>query len=323
MSYGGAVGGYPQASSFCGGYQAQCCNCCGYQAPPSRGYNGRDWEEYLGTPEGQNLYNWWAGWVPTPDGQAWCANKRREARRVVDGMIAKWGMHALCAGEGVVDVGGDPGFLAAELLASGIHVTVVDPAFGCSGKADAWTSAYINDPGHQHSVRPGVAPLRVVRECFDESVVQNPAYADIFRGASVIAAFYPDEATEFVLRYSAATATRTVVIPCNECKQFFPPHEPTYEGFVKQLLLNDSYNVRRFNSNAPLQRECLWDTPFCQVLLQRSPWTDADVAAHRGNKGPPGRWEATDASEGERWSPGGGPVRGGRSRQTSDGMACY
>ncbi|CAK0841775.1 unnamed protein product [Prorocentrum cordatum] len=63
----------------------------------------------------------------------WCVRKRWEARTLVDWMLARWGLAALCAGEGVLEVGGDPGFLATELLGAGVPVTVVDPAFGASG----------------------------------------------------------------------------------------------------------------------------------------------------------------------------------------------
>lgn len=238
---------------------------------PQRSYSVQEWEEWNRTPEGQTAYRWWADWIPMPEGQTWCHNKRLEARCVVNGMIGQWGLDTLCAGEGVIDIGGDPGFLAAELLRSGIHVTVVDPAFGFAGKSDPWTSSYLQDQAHWHHVRPGSVPLRILREPFDPTFAGDPAHVKLLRGASALVSLYPDEGTEFLLEFSAAHAMRTALIPCNECVQFFPPHEPTYEGFVRQLLLNDRYHLQRFGQSAALRTERLWGSPFCQVLLQRSP----------------------------------------------------
>uniref|UniRef100_A0A7S4SBU6 Uncharacterized protein n=2 Tax=Alexandrium monilatum TaxID=311494 RepID=A0A7S4SBU6_9DINO len=277
------------------GDNGYCCNACGCYAngcnagffnpcgcgacpPPAgcgqalrRSYTADEWANWNSTPEGQNLYRWWADWIPTPEGQTWCANKRREARCVVNGMIQTWGLQALCEGEGVIDIGGDPGFVAAELLHSGIHVTVIDPAFGFAGKSDAWTTGYLQDPGHSQRVRSGAMPLRIVRAPFDQTFVSDPANQRLLEGASALVSLYPDEGTGFILEYSAARAMRTALIPCNECLQYFPPHEPTYEGFVKQLLLNDHHYLQQYGQNSPLRREQIWGTPYCQVLLSRTP----------------------------------------------------
>lgn len=199
------------------------------------------------------------------------ANKRQEARCVVNGMIAQWGLPALCEGEGVIDIGGDPGFVAAELLHNGIHATVIDPAFGYAGKSDPWTLRYLEDPGHRSRVREGATPLRILRRAFDEAFVRDPANRRLLEGASALVSLYPDEGTDFVLQFTAARALRTALIPCNECRQYFPPREPTYEGFVKQLLQNDRQYCWRYGGAAPLRREQVWGTPYCQVLLARSP----------------------------------------------------
>lgn len=252
----------------CAGQQCGCCQ----GSPTPTVYSGKDWEEYVQTTvEGQTFHRYWADWVPTAEGQQWCSNKRYEARLVVNGMINQWGLDALRAGEGVIDVCGDPGFFAAECLASGIQVTVIDPAFGSSGKSDRQTVDYINDQAHWQRVRHGAVPYRLIREPFTPTLVDDPQYSQLFRGASAIVSFYPDEATDFVLSYTAANALRTVIIPCNECRQYFPKHDPTYEGFVRQLLQNDQYNLQSAKQYAPLQRAQLWGSPFCQVLLTRTP----------------------------------------------------
>jgi len=223
------------------------------------------------TPEGQNTYRWWADWIPTPEGQQWCANKRWEARRVVDGMIRQWGLQTLQAGEGVIDVGGDPGFVAAELLRSGIRVTVIDPAFGVSGKADPTTTQFLTNFDDRQ--------LRLIRQPFNQDFVDDPKHVRMLRQASALVSLYPDEATNFCLYFSAAFAMRTALIPCNECQQYFPPHDPTYEGFVNHLLAIDYDNSRRFG-NAPLQRERICNTPYCQVILQRTPGPAGGTCGH-------------------------------------------
>lgn len=189
--------------------------------------------------------------------------KRWEARAVVQWMIRSWGLQALRMGQGVVEVGGDPGFVAAECCNAGIPVTIVDPAWGCSGKANpwAWTG------GHKDATNG----VRVIREPFDQVFVGDPEYNKLIRGASALVALYPDEATDFVLRCSAEGNLRTALIPCPECMQFFPRHNPTYRGFVDQLLANDWNAVGRSGTAQPLWEDRVLDAPFCQVILQRSP----------------------------------------------------
>lgn len=218
------------------------------------------------------MFRWWADWIPTPDGQNWCANKMREARCIVNGMIQKWGLDVLQSGEGVVDIGGDPGFVAAELIRSGIHVTVIDPGFGKSGKSNPATDRFLRDPMHAKRMREGVVPFRKIQHPFTEAFAKDPDNASFLNGVSAFVSLYPDEATDFLLRFTAKMNLRTALIPCNECVRFFPPHEPTYEGFVKHLLiLDDGYVQESGGRAASLQRVQIWGTPFCPVLLQRSP----------------------------------------------------
>jgi len=257
----------PQTSCMPGGSCACGCTCDGSQ---KQGYSAEDWDSYNVSEEGGQLYHWWADWIPTPEGQQWVNNKRWEARRVVDGMIHQWGLQTLQQGEGVIEVGGDPGFVAVELLRSGIRVTVVDPAFGASGKQDAQTREYLHCFDNTQ--------LRFIREPFNQAFVD--AYSDLLHGASALVSLYPDEATDSCLYFSAAFAKRTALIPCNECAQYFPPHEPTYEGFVKQLLGIDRGYSRMFGNCPPMTRETLDNTPYCQVILLRSPPV-AGVKRHR------------------------------------------
>jgi len=205
------------------------------------------------------------------EGQDWCYKKQAEAHRVVQGMINQWGLHVLQAGAGVIDIGGDPGFVAAELLYAGIRTTVVDPAFGMSGKANPAISAYLKDQTLHKTAESGTTPFTVIRRPFNQDFVDDPANQDLVTRVSAIVSLYPDEATDFLLHFTAARALRTAIIPCNECRQYFPPQNPTYEGFVTHLLQRDNYTVSLYGHGAFLRQEWLTGTPFCRVILQRTP----------------------------------------------------
>lgn len=268
----------------CGAGPACGCGCGGLAPPLSTTYSADEWADYRQTTDGQTCYRWWADWIPTLEGQTWCNNKRLEARCVVDGMIHQWGLETLRSGMGVIDVGGDPGFLAAELLRSGIHVTVVDPAFGMAGKTNPATLEFLQDPCHEQNVVKGAVPFSVIQRPFDQAFMQDHSMSGLLHQASAVVSLYPDEATQFVLYFSAATCKRLAIIPCNECQQYFPPHEPTYEGFVKQLLRTDSDYTNYFGHGSYLQQVCMNNTPFCRVLLQRTP-----AFAQSRHSGPSGR----------------------------------
>lgn len=263
MGGGGCMMNTGECMSPCMGNGSFCNNCGNFAGQGNPSYNAQDWANFCMTPQGQNTFKWWSDWIPTPQGVQWCANKRWEARRIVDGMIQQWGLGTLQSGEGVIDVGGDPGFVAAELIRSGIPVTVVDPAFGVSGKADPTTQEYLRHFDQRF--------LRVIRMPFDQAFVDNPAHAQLLRGASALVSLYPDEATDFCLYFTAFSSMRTALIPCNECKQYFPPHNPTYEGFVQQCLCVDFQYSQYFGNANLLKRERICNTPYCQVLLQRTP----------------------------------------------------
>merc|ERR1712137_867079 len=187
------------------------CGCgCGAGPPGLKPgavtYDAEEWDHFNNTPEGEQQFRWWADWLPLPDGQAWVQNKQIEARRVVEGMLAQWGYDELSAGYGVIDVGGDPGFVAAELLYFGIPVTVVDPAFGVSGKTDAATRSYLRTEEFHQPTWNGRPPLQVSRKPFDQVFVDDPANADLLKHATALVSLYPDEATDFLLKFTAGRA---------------------------------------------------------------------------------------------------------------------
>merc|ERR1711874_237847 len=98
---------------------------------------------------------------------------------------------------------------------------VIDPAIGFSGKADHQTTQYLQDQNRTCHMRGGVTPFRILREPFDRAFVSDPSNAEFLNKASALVSFYPDEVTDFIMLFSASTAKRTVMIPCNECTQYF------------------------------------------------------------------------------------------------------
>lgn len=55
-------------------------------------------------------------------------------------MVKTFGLELLRSGSGVIDVGGEPGFVAVALLEQGIPATVVDPSWGMTGKTNRLTN---------------------------------------------------------------------------------------------------------------------------------------------------------------------------------------
>jgi hypothetical protein len=219
----------------------------------------------------------WKRWVTRPEGQGWCEKKQSEARRVVDWMIGHWGLPMLCAAEGVVEVGGEPGFLARELLLSGVPVTVIDPSFGISGKGNHYTDPILNDPKyHQPMPSRGGRPMfRSIRRWFDPEFVAEPAHRSLLQNASCAIALYPDEGTDFFMNFSASQARTlpSALLPCDDCRQFWPEHDPTYEGFIRHIVTTDE---QRLNDNFAqddrhqLKKERFGGLPYSQVFLYRS-----------------------------------------------------
>eukprot|EP00435_Cladocopium_sp_Y103_P043879 s900_g12.t1 len=166
----------------------------------------------------------WQDWIAEPAGATWCENKRYEADWIVDWMIRHWGMELLRGG--VLDVGGEPGFLAAALLARGISVTVVDPTWGVTGKAH-WSNdcmATAHETG---------AKLSAFSRDFDERfLVDHPEMWQL----SVVVSLYGDEATIPALMFAVDAGKPSAIVPCNECAHFFPDHNKTYEGYCEALL---------------------------------------------------------------------------------------
>ncbi|CAE7516861.1 unnamed protein product [Symbiodinium sp. CCMP2592] len=165
-----------------------------------------------------------------------------------------------CSSELVLDIGGEPGFLAASLLDRGIAVTVVDGHWGKTGKSSSHTQlqqAKVDGPSPQ---------LRAICTTFDADFVED--HKELVENASAIVSLYGDEATTPCLQYAAIAKTPCVVIPCNECVRFYPPHQRNYEGYCQALLSFANDQGGRF------QRAALEGAPFSRMLLVQLPDSD-------------------------------------------------
>lgn len=222
----------------------------------------------------------WRDWVAGPDGSRWCENKRYEADRIVDWMVCNWGLQTLCRGSGVLDVGGEPGFLASALLARGVGVTVVDPTWRITGKAHA-----SNDCTWLRKRHPLLRFAAFSRE-FDERFIAD--YPRLVNDASVVVSLYGDEATGPALRFAAKVGKPCVIVPCNECVQFYPDYNKTYEGFCEALLHEAYWYGGHFE---PVLLDSM---PFSRTLLVQNPvgfphhgYREPGVEVHeRGVAGP-------------------------------------
>ena len=157
----------------------------------------------------------WRNWLRKGEGQEWVEKKQREAIVVSDWLVRRYGLGQLSAGAGVVDIGGDPGFLAAELVTRGIPCTVVDPCFGVTGKGNQYTSILTQPEFTTARSEHGRPLLRTLKQHFDQSFTEDPANSGLLETCSVMVAMYPDEGTDFFMAFTAANAHRVAaaIIP--------------------------------------------------------------------------------------------------------------
>lgn len=238
--------------------------------PPQRGGKGHgkgQWSPWPSFKEDEPRFDGWTSsqwteWVQTPCGNTWCSKKRVEAETIADWMVQSWGISALRAGSGVLDIGGEPGFLAAALLSRGVPVTVVDTFWRRSGKQNRHAEL----PSTEEKGFPDGARFEAIAAPFDEKfVAEHQALVD---NASALVSLYGDEATTPCLQYASSSRVPCLVVPCNECVRFFPPHQRNYEGYAQALLADANAKGGRF------QRAVLQCTPFSRVLLVQLPDTE-------------------------------------------------
>ena len=172
-------------------------------------------------------------------------------------MIRTWGLDLLRSGTGVIDVGGEPGFVAIALLERGIPATIVDPSWRMTGKTNRLTNI------EQMVQMPGCPKFQAFQEMFDEHFYQ--LHQDFVDGASAIISLYGDEATEPSLRFAASLGKPCALIPCNECMRFFPSHNRTYDGYVQACMDVANQNKGRF------ELVNLVGAPFSRALLVQPP----------------------------------------------------
>eukprot|EP00434_Breviolum_minutum_P021200 symbB.v1.2.018704.t1/scaffold1502.1/size115091/1 len=195
----------------------------------------------------------WQEWISEPAGSTWCENKRYEADWIADWMIRHWGKS--CLQKGVLDVGGEPGFLAAALLSRGISVTVVDPTWGITGK-DHWSNDCVA-PAYETG-----AKLTVFNKEFNQRfLVEHPEIWQI----AVVASLYGDEATIPALSFAVDAQKPSAIVPCNECAHFFPEYDKSYEGYCQALLQDAWWRGGHFDV------VFMEGVPFSRSLLVQGP----------------------------------------------------
>lgn len=171
-------------------------------------------------------------------------------------MLANWGLDMLKSGTGVIDVGGDPGFVASALLKRGIPTVVVDPTWGLTGKGDKITATELADPGNPS--------FSAFQENFDEDFCRS--HREVIEGASAIISLYGDEATAPSLQIAAAFGKPSAIVPCPECVRFFPQQKQNYDGYVEFCLAQGNAFGGRFElvqlHGAPFSRQLVVQSPF-------------------------------------------------------------
>ena len=183
-------------------------------------------------------------------------------------MIRTWGLELLQSGHGVIDVGGEPGFVAMAFLERGVPTTVVDPSWGLTGKTNRLTNI------DQMMQTPGCPKFSAFREMFDENFYAK--HKELVSSASAIVSLYGDEATEPSLRFAASLGKPCALIPCNECVRFFPSNNQTYDGYVQACIDTANQNNGRF------ELVNLVGAPFSRALLVQSPlpaWAEQVIDA--------------------------------------------
>eukprot|EP00931_Biecheleriopsis_adriatica_P090971 TRINITY_DN64882_c0_g1_i1.p1 TRINITY_DN64882_c0_g1~~TRINITY_DN64882_c0_g1_i1.p1 ORF type:complete len:329 (-),score=59.17 TRINITY_DN64882_c0_g1_i1:98-1084(-) len=227
-----------------------CCQCS-----DNAGWQARS----VGFQQEQRFQGWtaseWSDWISEPDGSAWCENKRWEADRIVDWMITNWGIATLTRGSGVIDIGGEPGWLAAACLQRGISATVVDPTWRITGKGH-WTN-------NCEGLQPGNARFTAFSAEFDSRFVDE--HRELVHNASAIVSLYGDEATWPSLEFAVESGKPCAVVPCNECERFFPDHNKTYDGYCEALLYEFQWRGGR------MELVILDGVPFSRALLVQGP----------------------------------------------------
>lgn len=166
-------------------------------------------------------------------------------------MVKAWGLETLKSGSGVIDVGGEPGWLASALLQRGVPVTVLDPSWGLSGKCER-SQDLVEDPR-----------FTAIRSMFDEAFVAE--HKDLLDESTAIVSLYGDEATAPCLEYAAVTGKPCAVMPCNECVRFWPPQQRNYNSYAQALQFYANEKGGR------VQRATLQGSPFSWVLLVQLP----------------------------------------------------
>jgi hypothetical protein len=169
-------------------------------------------------------------------------NDRKERHRVfAKWLVDKFGVDALSAGSGVLDVAGGKGLLCQALFDLGVtNATLLDPDPRCDPKKVPFqviarpllgNGSHLTDHNSDNS--------------YDK---ETKRVNDLVRSCSLIAGMHPDQATIAIVETSLRLGVPFAVLPCCYSRKFFPTHpEPelrkhaldpfqTYSTFCQYLL---------------------------------------------------------------------------------------
>jgi len=159
--------------------------------------------------------------------------KRMRARIFCDFLVDTFGTAVLSRGRGVIDVAGGRGEVSFELFTRrGIPSTCVDPR---PTKLSREQLKYLKKN------RAAVPPPHLT--ClFGATMLSDPEQEELLRGASVVVAMHPDEATELAVDFAIARGLPWAVVPCCVFARDNPQrltlegqHVTTYEQYLAFL----------------------------------------------------------------------------------------
>jgi len=147
--------------------------------------------------------------------------KTQRASVFVDWLVEKYGMEALCKGNGVLDVAGGRGSVSFELWTRrGIPCTLVDPRpLRFTKEQHKWLKG--SSPDVVAAAKRGACKQLLTR--FDPDMWRaDTEEGSLIRGCSVVVGMHPDEATGAIAEFAGEFGKPFAVLPCCVFPRLFP-----------------------------------------------------------------------------------------------------
>lgn len=166
-------------------------------------------------------------------------------RQFCQWLICTFGVQALNAGSGVLDVAGGSGDLSAVLVSRGVNCTIIDPRTKQInlpkklrelgevdgpqlGKLDIVHQYFGTDlldapvPNVESSNKVSHANMNNEMQPDNLSIAEHIALRDLIQQSSVMVGFHPDEATDAIVDVALACCKPFAVVPCCVFSRQFP-----------------------------------------------------------------------------------------------------